>query len=95
MPNLSTRSTVATAAFVPLPSAKRTLSFGLTFSSLVADNALSASLNALSASAVFAKPTFQPDSWIAVATVLPVTKPEPLFLISASVTSSGRLLAVG
>ena len=78
-----------------LPSAKRTLSSGFTFSSLSADNALLPSSNALLALDESAKPIFQPDSWIAVATVLPVTTLLPSFVIVAPATSIGLLFAVG
>ena len=77
-----------------LPSAKRTLSSGFTFSSLSADNALLSSLNASLALDGSAKPTFQPDFSIASPTWLPVTKPAPLFVVTGFVVTSTALAPV-
>ena len=72
VPSSLRASTVTIDTFVLAPFANFTSSFGFTLSYTFASLLKSLSVEPI--------PTFQPESWIAFATVLPVTKPAPAFV---------------
>ena len=85
VPSSFNASTVTIDTFVLAPSTNFTSSLGFTlsytFASLLKSTAVPSDFTA---SLPLALPIFQPESWIAFATVLPVTNPAPL-LVTESV----------